>query len=350
MAHIQGGKSETSSCFSTNTMTTNARSSESETRRLEEDSGVYNSSKATSIGSWTDENGSEDEREAADFDYFPPQIKISSGRTLYYDEVHDVETESSNEDVNSPRSDPDRKENRYDGEDGLEMITISSSNEDMPRRSIFQDDFNTSGDSDDDCGRAFNYYSYQTRPKTTCSYKPKFDSFAHTPLSSSLHKGTHVDETISFRTLEEGVPTVSRYAPYQEYGTMSSNHSDRVKVEKTSYKNSPPFGSRDQLNKVANSITPLLSGLSGTEAPTNMPPARKLEVLKSDESKKKKKKKKMLGNVLLWASKGENLSLEFVNNKGTDQPALPRSLISAFVIRLLECITSKLATSEISVF
>ena len=290
MACIHGGKSdELSSCFSLNTMKMSARSSESETRRVDEDSGVYNSSKATSIGSWTDENGSDDEREAADFDYFPPQIKISSGRPLYYDEVHDVETESSNEDVNSPRSDFDHKENRYDGEDGLEMTTISSSNEDMPRRSIFQDDFNTSGDSDEDCGRAFNYYSYQTKPKTTCSYTPKFDTFAHTP-TSSLRKGAHVDDSISFRTLEEGTPTVSRYAPYQEYGTMS-NHSDRVKVEKSSYK-IPPFGSGDPLSKVAHSITPLLSGLSGTEAPTDMPPARKLEVLKADETKKKKKKKK----------------------------------------------------------
>ena len=38
------------------------------------------------------------------------------------------------------------------------------------------------------------------------------------------------------------------------------------------------------------------------------------------------------------------------NNKGTDQPAHPRSLISAFVFRFLESITSKLATSEISTF
>ena len=38
------------------------------------------------------------------------------------------------------------------------------------------------------------------------------------------------------------------------------------------------------------------------------------------------------------------------NNKGTDQPAHPRSLISAFVIRLLESIISRLATSEISTF
>ena len=40
----------------------------------------------------------------------------------------------------------------------------------------------------------------------------------------------------------------------------------------------------------------------------------------------------------------------FVNNTGADQPAHPRSLISAFVIRLLESIISRLATSKISIF
>ena len=38
----------------------------------------------------------------------------------------------------------------------------------------------------------------------------------------------------------------------------------------------------------------------------------------------------------------------FVNNKGTEQPAHLRRLISAFVIRFMESIISKLATSEIS--
>ena len=39
-----------------------------------------------------------------------------------------------------------------------------------------------------------------------------------------------------------------------------------------------------------------------------------------------------------------------MNNKGADQPAHLHSLISTFVIRLLESIISKLATSEISIF
>ena len=52
---------------------------------------------------------------------------------------------------------------------------------------------------------------------------------------------------------------------------------------------------------------------------------------------------------LLWASTPQNLSSGVANNKGTDQPAHPRRLISAFVIRLLESIISKLASSEISI-
>ena len=38
-----------------------------------------------------------------------------------------------------------------------------------------------------------------------------------------------------------------------------------------------------------------------------------------------------------------------MNNTGADQPAHPRSLISAFVIHLLESIISKLAKNEISI-
>ena len=40
----------------------------------------------------------------------------------------------------------------------------------------------------------------------------------------------------------------------------------------------------------------------------------------------------------------------FANNTGADQPAHPRSLISAFVIHLLESTISILATSEICFF
>ena len=51
-----------------------------------------------------------------------------------------------------------------------------------------------------------------------------------------------------------------------------------------------------------------------------------------------------------WASTRGNLSSGFANNKGADQPAHPRSLISTFAIRLLENIISRIATGEISIF
>ena len=38
----------------------------------------------------------------------------------------------------------------------------------------------------------------------------------------------------------------------------------------------------------------------------------------------------------MWALTRENMSLGFANNKGADQPAHPRRLISTFVIRFLE--------------
>ena len=40
----------------------------------------------------------------------------------------------------------------------------------------------------------------------------------------------------------------------------------------------------------------------------------------------------------------------FANNKGADQPAHLRRLVSAFVIRFIESTISRLATSEISIF
>ena len=40
----------------------------------------------------------------------------------------------------------------------------------------------------------------------------------------------------------------------------------------------------------------------------------------------------------------------FANNTGANQPAHPRRLISAYVIRFLESIISKLATSIMSLF
>ena len=53
---------------------------------------------------------------------------------------------------------------------------------------------------------------------------------------------------------------------------------------------------------------------------------------------------------IIWALMQENLSLGFPNNKGADQPAHRRRMISTFVIPILESIISKLAMGEISLF
>ena len=50
------------------------------------------------------------------------------------------------------------------------------------------------------------------------------------------------------------------------------------------------------------------------------------------------------------ASMQVNLSSGFANNKGADQPAHPRKLISVFVIRYLESNISKLDRSKISFY
>ena len=55
----------------------------------------------------------------------------------------------------------------------------------------------------------------------------------------------------------------------------------------------------------------------------------------------------------IWASVRENLYLgvcKQANNKGADQPAHLRKLISSFIILLLESIISRLAMSELSIF
>ena len=57
-----------------------------------------------------------------------------------------------------------------------------------------------------------------------------------------------------------------------------------------------------------------------------------------------------LGSWLLnGARRKKTWSSGFANNKGTDRPALPSRLISAFIFRLLESIF-RVATSEISIF
>ena len=55
--------------------------------------------------------------------------------------------------------------------------------------------------------------------------------------------------------------------------------------------------------------------------------------------------------VVIYGPRREKTCLRwFAKNTGADQPAHPRSLISAFVFRFLESFTSKLVTSEVSTF
>ena len=59
---------------------------------------------------------------------------------------------------------------------------------------------------------------------------------------------------------------------------------------------------------------------------------------------------KHMSTCHIWASTRDNLSSGFANNKGADQPAHPRRLISTFVICFSESVMSKLAICEISMF
>ena len=48
----------------------------------------------------------------------------------------------------------------------------------------------------------------------------------------------------------------------------------------------------------------------------------------------------------IWATSLENLFMPYVTNKGTDQPAHPRSLISAFVVHCLDSIIPLVSISS----
>ena len=50
----------------------------------------------------------------------------------------------------------------------------------------------------------------------------------------------------------------------------------------------------------------------------------------------------------IWATSWENLFMPYANNKDADQPAQPRSLISAFVIRCLDSMIPLVSISKIS--
>ena len=50
---------------------------------------------------------------------------------------------------------------------------------------------------------------------------------------------------------------------------------------------------------------------------------------------------------IIWAASWQKLFLAYANDKGADQPAHPRSLISTFVVRCLDSIISLVSISEI---
>lgn len=248
---------------------------ESETKKFDTDSGVCNSSKA-SFGSLSDHDGSEDEGRGVSFDYYPPQIKIRSGcgLSLDYDEAHEVKSDHSSQDVNSPRSDIS---------EGIELTTfhrnpVDDDDDDefnFRRDTVnYQDDFNTSGESDDENSYGKKYYNMGYRP--LASYTPTFSS----AYSNDVDKG------INFSTLKQGTSQYSRYSAYQP------SSSDRVKIEKKTFKKDPPFGrGPEQLQKVASSIDSLISEVPSDEV-KNMPEGRKLAPLTAQEDSKKRKKKK----------------------------------------------------------
>jgi len=284
------------------TTKTSTRSCESE---MKNDSGLGNSSKATnSIGSVSDDNEADDRilHHFTSEDHSFPHVKIRSGcpLNLDYDEVYEVKSEHSSQDINSPRS---------DFSDGIELQTLPSgrrpgedSDDDFnftreSVRSSYQDDFKTSSESDDEVSDdryKSRYYNMGYRPLSTetpqfKTYQPTFENSRnawdpeHTP-SLQANK-VDVDKKINF-ALTEGS---SKYSRYPE----SYPSSNKVRIEKNSYsKRDPPFGrGPEQLHNVASSIDKLISCRSSDEV-KNMPEGRKLEPLQPEESKRKKKKKK----------------------------------------------------------
>ena len=57
-----------------------------------------------------------------------------------------------------------------------------------------------------------------------------------------------------------------------------------------------------------------------------------------------------LGIIIIGPQREKHCLRGLASNKGADKPAHLRSLISAFVIRLLESTITRLAKSEISIF
>ncbi|XP_021373122.1 nuclear pore complex protein DDB_G0274915-like isoform X2 [Mizuhopecten yessoensis] len=292
-------------------------------KRTDNDSGIYNSSKATtSIGSYSDqEYESDGEERHGTFDYFPSQqttVKVHKARvgcSLDYDEAHEVE----DSDKDSPRYDGSNDSPRYDHslsktdntDFGTEMKTFRTVRSES-------DDFMTDDDSDSEkftphrklyqrkcaVGRnksGGNYYTPMTRESkeeygslstSTFSFDRSKKALHNTTASSLRTSG--VDENINF-------PLTSTCP--KSYGSTSS-HGVKVETTYSRYHKSskdladrgPPFGQgQDQLGKVGSSISTLISNSQSAHI-SNLPEGRPILLpgpdLGVDNGKKRKKKKK----------------------------------------------------------
>ncbi|KAJ8312863.1 hypothetical protein KUTeg_010236, partial [Tegillarca granosa] len=281
-------------------------------KRTDNDSGIYNSSKATtSVGSYSDHDDSEGDDRGC-FDYFPSQVRIGQPCNRYnlkYDEVHEVESDkNSQNDIESPRSDnslgKDSDTDVYRGihMDGTEMQTFSIRN--LNNES---DDFQTEDESEDDDirinahqrlyrGASSNYYS-PMQLESTEDYNGgtygsstfSFDSSkkALQDRSASSLRGLDDRNASSSRGVDDSInfPIYSRHQNFrQNYGSTSS---DSVHVEKSVFpRDSPPFGHTYQLENVGSSIGSLISSKKN-QSVTNMPEGRHLTNDLDDKGKKK---------------------------------------------------------------
>ncbi|XP_033748219.1 LOW QUALITY PROTEIN: uncharacterized protein LOC117333170 [Pecten maximus] len=291
-------------------------------KRTDNDSGIYNSSKATtSIGSYSDQDyESEGEERHGMFDYFPSQqatVKVHKARvgcSLDYDEAHEVE----DSDKDSPRNDGSNHSPRYDHslskqddvDFGTEMKTFRTVRSES-------DDFMTDDDSDSEkftphrklyqrkcaAGRnkgGGNYYTPMTRES-----KEEYGSFSTSTFTfDRSKKALHNTSASSLRTsgVDENINFPLTNTCPKSYGSTSSHG---VKVETTYSRyhkpkdladRGPPFGQgQDQLGKVGNSISTLISKSQSAHI-SNLPEGRPILMsgpdLGVDNGKKRKKKKK----------------------------------------------------------
>lgn len=304
-------------------------------KRADNDSGIYNSSKATtSIGSYSDqEYDSEGEERHVTFDYFPSSqqasVKVHKARvgcSLDYDEAHEVEDSDKDSPRNGDHSGSNNNSPRYDqslgktddANLGTEMTTFGFRC--VPPES---DDFMTDSDSDDDQfiahrtlynngsrsgisrnkGSGGNYYTpmkkesteeYDYTSTSTFSFDRSKKALDNKTASSLRASSSRVDESINFplsSTCPRSYGSTSSHGVRVETNTYSRHHKPKDLVDR-----GPPFGQgQDQLGNVGSSISSLISNSQNTHI-SNLPEGRPIlsqgPDLGFDNGKKRKKKKK----------------------------------------------------------